>query len=63
VSKHWEHKGYNTTQDARETFYNDLTNLKRVICSKCNNDRDTGNYLPEVGPKFRAKGEKLPGDA
>lgn len=62
VSTHWEEKGHNTTQEERESFYNDLSNLKQVICSECNNEREKGKYVPEVGPKFRAKGEKLPGD-
>jgi hypothetical protein len=62
VSTHWEETGHNSTQEVREAFYNDISNLKQVICSECNNGRDKGKYVPEVGPKFRAKGEKLPGD-
>lgn len=60
VGEHWSDTkggGCDTTQAARNGWYNLPTNLENVICRPCNSSKNGENYTLYVTPNFRGPGE------
>jgi hypothetical protein len=57
VASHWVRIGYNSTQSAREKFFQDDSNIE-ALCSACNGAKksDGDHFDTAVGPDFSGPG-------
>ncbi|MDY6784811.1 MAG: GH-E family nuclease [Cyanobacteriota bacterium] len=56
VAIHWNREGHNMTQEERNKWYDDISNLQ-VFCKSCNRAKKKYKYIRKVGKKFRGSNE------
>jgi hypothetical protein len=59
VTVHWKREGHNMTQEQRNKWYDNPSNL-RILCESCNSAKNKGRYIRKVGKKFRGPNDNPP---